>query len=70
MENDHRLPNILQKETFTQLLNEKGRFGLSPIKTRHSIEVKNTFKPFSSAIVREKKPLPTKEDLIRMNSKL
>ena len=70
MENHKRLPNIIQKETYTQLLTDKGRFGFSPIKTKHSIPVRNSFKPFSSAIVRESKPLPSKEDLVRMSSKI
>ena len=31
---------------------------------------KKSLKPFSSSIIQEKKPLPTKEDLIKISSKL
>lgn len=31
---------------------------------------RKSLKPFSSSIIQDKKPLPTKQDIIKMNSKL
>ena len=70
MENDNILPNIIQKEPFTNLLTEKAHFRMSPVKNRQTTINRKSLKPFSSAIVHERKPLPTKEDLLKINSKL
>jgi hypothetical protein len=32
--------------------------------------IRKPIKPFSSSIIQERKPIPTKEDLLKMNSKL
>ncbi len=31
---------------------------------------RKSLKPFSSSIIQEKKPIPTKQDILKMNSKL
>lgn len=45
---------------------------ISPSKPRNNEITRKSLKPFSSSIIQEKKkqPLPTKEDIIKMNSKL
>ena len=58
------------KEVAEGPLSEKGKFRISPVKNRESLLAKKSMKPFSSSIIQDKKLLPTKQDLIKMNSKL
>lgn len=52
------------------MLSDKGKFRISPVKTRDSGITRKSLKPFSSSIIQEKKLIPTKQDLIKINSKL
>jgi hypothetical protein len=64
---------ILYKHKITpvSLLTEKSnRIRISPAKTRDSLLTRQSLKPFSSSVIQEKKRLPTKEDILKMNSKL
>lgn len=57
------------KDSADALISDKGKFRISPVKNRDSLMVKKSLKPFSSSIIQEKK-LPSKQDLVKMNSKL
>lgn len=65
-----RADSYQAKEIIDGPLSEKGKFRISPVKNRDSLMVKKSLKPFSSSIIQDKKVLPTKQDLIKMNSKL
>ena len=58
------------KESSEGPLSEKGKFRISPVKNRDSLMVKKSLKPFSSSIIQDKKLMPSKQDLIKMNSKI
>lgn len=51
-------------------MSEKGKFRISPVKNRDSLMVKKSLKPFSSSIIQDKKLVPCKQDLVKMNSKI
>ena len=63
-------PQFIQKEGYEKFLTEKGKFRISPVKYRESMITRKPIKPFSSSIIQEKKQIPTKQDLLKMNSKL
>ena len=65
MENDIIFPNIVVKDGYTNLLTEK-KFKMSPIKTRESVVFRKS-KPLSSSQFHERKPIPSKEELVKMN---
>ena len=52
------------KAPIPNLLTEKNN------KTRDSLLTRKSLKPFSSSVIPEKKRLPTREDLLKMNSKI
>ena len=59
------------KAPIPNLLTEKNnKIRISPAKTRDSLLTRKSLKPFSSSVIPEKKRLPTKEDLLKMNSKI
>lgn len=43
---------------------------ISPVKTRDTQTTRKSLKPFSSSIIQEKKKIMTKEDILKMSSKL
>lgn len=49
MENGNILPNLVPKDEFTNLLSEKERFRMSPIKARDSVIMRKSIKPLSSS---------------------
>lgn len=53
------------------LLTEKNNMiRISPGKTRESLLTRKSIKPFSSSVIQDKKRLPTREDMLKMNSKI
>lgn len=59
-----------EKDNSDGLMSEKGKFRISPVKTRDSIITRKSLKPFSSSIIQDKKAVLSKQDLIKINSKL
>jgi hypothetical protein len=43
---------------------------ISPVKTRDSQTTRKSLKPFSSSIIQEKRKIMTKEDILKINSKI
>ena len=55
---------------YTLLTEKNNKIRISPTKTRDSLLTRKSIKPFSSSVIQDKKRIPTKDDLIKMNSKL
>lgn len=56
--------------THTLLTEKNNKIRISPTKTRDSLLTRKSIKPFSSSVIQDRKRIPTKDDLIKMNSKL
>ena len=53
------------------LLTEKNNMiRISPAKTRESLLTRKSLKPFSSSVIQDKKRIQTREDMIKINSKI
>lgn len=49
---------------------EKSRFRISPVKMRDSMLSRKPIKPFSSSILQERRPILTRKDMLKINSKI
>jgi len=64
-------PNYRRSEGNSSLFPQKvNQIRISPVKTKEGQTTRKSLKPFSSSIIQDKKKILTKEEVLKMNSKL